>query len=161
MIAAPIPLYWAYASLMTAADLKPKAPNPGLGPPDPQHPQAAQQQRLDRWAIGLSALCLVHCLAIPLTLLALPLFAHELISHQSLVHWLFLVLALPISAFALYTGYRRHRNRSVVVAGVIGISTMFVGVAHLAGVELELPLSTAGALCLVYAHVQNMRHSHN
>lgn len=154
MIAASIPLYPARASLMTAADLKPNAP-------DHQNPEIAQQQRLDRWAIGLSALCLVHCLAIPATLLVLPLFAHELISHQSWVHWLLLVLALPLSAFALLRGYRRHRYLPVVIAGGIGISIMFVGVAHIAGVELELPLSMAGALCLVYAHVQNMRHSHS
>jgi hypothetical protein len=161
MIAAPNPLYQACTSPMTAANLKPKAPDPSLAPPDLQNPAVAQQQRLDRWAIGLSALCLVHCLAIPVTLLALPLFAHELISHQSFVHWLLLVLALPLSAFALLRGYRRHRYLPVVVAGVIGISTMFVGVAHLGGLELELPLSIAGALCLVYAHVQNMRHSHS
>lgn len=126
----------------------------------PQDPGLARQSVLDRWAIGLSALCLVHCLAIPLTLLVLPLFAHDLISHQSAVHWILLVLALPLSAFALIRGYRRHRYVPVIIAGIVGIGTMFVGVAHLAGIQGELPLSILGALCLVYAHVQNMRHSH-
>lgn len=127
----------------------------------PENPATGRQNLLDRWAIGLSALCLVHCLAIPVTLLVLPLFAHDLISHQSAIHWILLVLALPLSAFALARGYRRHRYLPVIIAGVVGIGTMFVGVAHLAGINAELPLSILGALCLVYAHVQNMRHSHS
>ncbi len=116
--------------------------------------------RADRWAIGLSALCLVHCLSIPVALLLFPVVAHNLIDHQSWVHWALLALALPLSAYALLTGYRRHRYRPVLILGGIGISLMFIGVGHLAGLQWELPLTVAGAALLAYAHVENMRRSH-
>lgn len=117
--------------------------------------------RLDRWAIFLSSVCVIHCLAIPITLVLTPVLAQDLINHQSSVHWLLLGLAVPLSAIALWVGFKRHGYWPCLGAGVVGLLLMSLGVSHIAGETAELPLSVLGALCLAYAHVENMRrHQH-
>ena len=103
----------------------------------------------------------MHCLAIPVTLLLFPVVAHNLLDHQSYVHWALLALALPLSAYALLGGFRRHRYRPVLVFGGLGIACMFIGVGHFAGIRFELPLTLLGATFLAYAHIENMRRSHS
>lgn len=114
-------------------------------------------RKLDRWAIWLSGACLVHCVAISVALLLLPTLAGLLVSSESQVHWLFLALALPISAIALGSGYRHHRSWSRLMVGMAGLTSMFIGVSHLAGRSMEAPLTVLGVTLVVIAHVLNIR----
>jgi hypothetical protein len=112
---------------------------------------------LDRWAIWLSGACLLHCLAISAAVLLLPTAAGLLLHSETGVHWLFLLIAIPISAIALGSGYRQHRSWARLAIGTAGLVLMFIGVSHIAGRALEPPLTVSGVVLVVLAHMLNIR----
>jgi|TARA_B100000315_G_scaffold259180_1_gene314053 hypothetical protein len=116
-------------------------------------------QKLDRIAIVLSGICLVHCLAIPLALVVLPTLGGLLFESHELFHAFLLVLGMPISVVALVFGYRRHGHGNIVAVGTAGLCLMLLGIMHLFGDAGEVAATVAGALVLTAAHVMNMRKS--
>jgi len=119
---------------------------------------SVERVRLDKLAIGLSVLCLVHCLSVPLLLLAAPALGMLLEVTESSVHWTLLALALPISLYALWQGFRHHGQRNALLIGSAGLVLMLLAVTHVAEAGLEAPLTVAGVLVLLGAHVLNLRH---
>ena len=117
---------------------------------------------LDRIAIVLSGLCLLHCLALPIALLLAPFFADWLAATETQLHWILLGLAAPVSAFAWWRGYAVHHNAFTVAIGLVGLSLMLVGVSHLAGAGAEIALTVVGVTLVLIAHVPNVlfRHRH-
>ncbi len=113
--------------------------------------------RIDRLAIWMSGLCLVHCLAVPASLLTVPWLSQRLTDSQAGVHWALLLLALPISGWALWRGYRTHGRKHSALLGATGLVLMFLGVAHIAGHAWEVPLTVLGVSALIAAHVINIR----
>lgn len=110
---------------------------------------------LDRSAIGLSGLCLIHCLAFPVLIATLPALA-SILPRQWWVHPAILATALPLAGLAFYRGWHRHRDWRPVLFGVAGLSLLTVGV--LAGENLLETLRTvAGGVVLATAHVLNWR----
>ncbi|WP_231638993.1 MerC domain-containing protein [Sphingomonas profundi] len=85
----------------------------------------AETSWLDRVAIGLSGVCLVHCLAtsVVLTLLA---SAGGLLLHP-LIHEVGLALAIVLAALALGRGWLRHR--AVLPAAIGGGGLMLMAAA--------------------------------
>jgi len=124
-------------------------------------PQTAQSQSrpadLDRIAVVLSGLCLLHCLALPLFIALMPFVAEFAESHW---HTPMLAIALPVSATAIVIGYRRHGNRALVATGVIGLILLLVGatVAHnQLGPIADRVFTVSGSLLLAAVHWQNSR----
>lgn len=124
--------------------------------------------KIDRLAIALSALCLVHCLALPLALLGAPVLATWMTGTETTVHWVLLALAVPLSIWAFVRGYRNHGDRFASWIGGIGLTLMFLGVSHLFADALEIPLTLVGVLLVTVAHLRNIRncrvahvHSHS
>jgi hypothetical protein len=116
---------------------------------------------VDKVAIGLSVLCLVHCLALPMAVLLAPALEAALLGSESHVHWILLGLALPTSCYALWHGYRHHGRRAVPVMGFTGLAIMLLGVSHVTDRSLEAPITVVGVLVLLVAHVINLRfHAH-
>ena len=110
---------------------------------------------LDGAAVGLSALCLVHCLALPLVVAGLPFLAQFAEGH---LHAQMLVVVLPLSIVALGLGFRHHHNRRIIAAGAVGMSLLALGatVAHENwGVAADRAFTIAGALILAAAHFYN------
>lgn len=124
--------------------------------------KSSDQSGLDKAAVFLSGLCLLHCLAVPVSLLLGPLLGNWLQSTETEVHWILLGLALPISAVALQRGYQRHHNVTTLWLGYGGLVVMLVGVAHLFGETWEVLLTVIGVIALLIAHVRNLigGHSH-
>ena len=116
---------------------------------------------LDGAAVALSALCLVHCLALPFLVAGLPLLARFSEGH---LHAQMLVIVLPLSVVAFGLGFRRHRNRRIVAAGTLGMITLVLGatVAHSQlGLAADRAFTVVGALVLAAAHYFNsMRATH-
>jgi hypothetical protein len=112
---------------------------------------------MDRFAIMLSGLCLVHCLLIPVMVVLAPALSALVLGTETTVHWIFLALAVPTSCWALRRGFRRHRNLAALVAGLVGLCVMFLGVSHLLHRGLEVPLTVIGVSLVVVAHVLNLR----
>ncbi len=110
---------------------------------------------LDSAAVGLSALCLIHCLALPLVVAGLPFLAQFAEGH---LHAQMLVVVLPLSIIALGLGFRHHRNIRIVAAGAVGMALLTLGatVAHTSwGLAADRAFTIAGALILAAAHFYN------
>jgi small-conductance mechanosensitive channel len=118
---------------------------------------ATQRMTMDRVAVLLSGVCLLHCMAIPLAILVLPSMSSLLLGSETLVHWLLLGLAVPISVLALWVGYTRYANLRSVLLGTSGLLLMFVAVSHFFGRAPEVPLTLAGVALVAWAHWLNIR----
>ncbi len=109
---------------------------------------------LDRLAIGLSGLCLLHCTA-GFLLLTLFTLSGEWLDHR--VHAIGLLLAMPLAAIALWRGWRRHGRAAIGLMGVAGLLIMGLSLLIEHGETLEILLSMAGVTLLAVAHWQNLR----
>jgi hypothetical protein len=110
---------------------------------------------LDGAAVVLSALCLVHCLALPLIVIGVPFLAQFAEGH---LHLQMLVVVLPLSTLALGIGYRRHRNSRILYAGMVGMLLLIIGatVAHAQlGLIADRAFTICGSLTLATAHFFN------
>ena len=112
---------------------------------------------LDRAAVMLSGLCLVHCLALPFLLVSLPALSALSAGH---LHAQLLIVAIPVSVIALGFGFRRHRSGSVLACGVLGMLLLVVGgtVAHsYYGIVADRTFTISGAVVLAATHYFNSR----
>ena len=112
---------------------------------------------LDRAAIALSGLCVLHCLAMPVLLMLLP-FAGQLTEDH--FHLQMLALVVPASSIALGLGFRRHRNAAIVFAGITGMLFLLVGAtwAHNEiGIVADRVITITGSSILAIAHFYNSR----
>ncbi len=112
---------------------------------------------LDSTAVALSALCLVHCLALPVVVAGLPFLAQFSEGH---LHAQMLVVVLPLSVIALSFGFRRHRDLRIVAAGALGMLLLAIGAtfAHTQlGLTADRAFTIAGSLILATAHWKNTR----
>jgi hypothetical protein len=112
---------------------------------------------LDQVAVGLSGLCLAHCLLLPLIIAVVPFFGHLGSGH---FHLQMLAFVLPISAIALALGYRRHRQRAIIAWGTLGMLLLVVGGTLMHknfGLTADRLFTIAGALTLAVVHYFNNR----
>ena len=117
------------------------------------------QKFLDAAAVGLSGLCLIHCLALPVLAAFLPLLSA--FSHAEYVHWIFLAFAAPIAAAAVApTLFERPAPLAIAGLAVSGIALLTCGAfdfpTHLWGEALTI----GGGLTLSSAHILNWRRRH-
>ena len=113
----------------------------------------------DKAAISLSALCVLHCLALPVALTLYPAVAATGLQDEW-VHRLMLVSVIPISMYALTLGCRQHRSARVIILGLLGILCLVASVAvghRLLGEGGETVLTLVGALLVAISHVVNFR----
>ncbi|MGB5345404.1 MAG: MerC domain-containing protein [Woeseia sp.] len=118
---------------------------------------ASHKPDIDRLAMLMSALCIVHCLALPFVLLALPFVAEFASTHW---HLPMLLFAVPVSVTAIVIGYRRHGNSALVAGAAVGLALLIAGATiahdHL-GAVADRSLTILGSLILAYVHWQNSR----
>ena len=111
------------------------------------------QMTSDKLAISLSAACVIHCLFAP----TLIIFAYSFLSfsvESELIHYIILILALPISGLALVLGYRNHKVLSFLMIGITGLSLMLLAVLLGEGTS-EKVLTVIGSCTVAYAHYKN------
>ena len=107
----------------------------------------------DGFAIGLSGLCLLHCLALPVAASLLPLAGAW--AQAEWVHWLFVAVAAPISAWVLL--FRMPRSWPLIGLAGLGLALLVAGAAGLPSHALETPVTVAGGLMMAFAHALNWR----
>src|SRR5437764_2888326 len=86
------------------------------------HQHALPTSRLDRIAMGISGLCLVHCIA-SAVLLGLLASAGGFLG-KPIIHEVGLTLAMIIGSIALGRGYFEHRTLVPAAVGTLGLSVM-------------------------------------
>ena len=117
------------------------------------------QMPSDRIAMGLSLACVLHCLLAP-SLIVLSYGVSSFTIESELIHYLILLLTVPISIFALTLGYKNHKGVSFFVTGVIGMSVLILAVImgeDILGDVGEKGLTLVGSIIVVYAHYSNYR----
>ena len=110
------------------------------------------ETRLDRIAIALSALCLVHCLATTVLLVALASAGDALGS--PVIHKAGLALAILFGIVAFSRGVLRHRRVLPVSVGASGLFLMAAALAmpHGAGETIG---TIVGVVLLALGHYLN------
>lgn len=115
--------------------------------------------KLDKLAIAFSAVCLVHCLMLPVVVTLLPIFGVSFLTHEQF-HQIMLIVVLPTSIGAFALGCREHRQSSVAVIGGIGLALLIVAafaVGSTWGDHAERVVTVLGGVVLAIAHIQNFR----
>jgi len=118
-----------------------------------------QRFRLDAMAIGLSSLCMIHCVASLAGLFAIGLLS-VFGRVEEVFHLVMLAIIVPVSLLAIGMGYRRHRRLSVLVPGVFalsGLCLLIVFESAMHGTLWEPLLTTLIGIALVATHVGNIR----
>jgi hypothetical protein len=127
---------------------------------------------LDRLGATASALCALHCAAVPFLFLWMPAFAIALRSWSDPHHGLAMMLwatlrwersmvaiVLAFATLVLLAGYARHRDPRVLLPGVLGAALLVTAVT--VGFDQPLwvhtTLMVAGGILLSVAHLTNLR----
>ena len=127
---------------------------------------------LDSFAVGMSLLCAVHCLITPLLLLIMPMIATTFWVHQDFHLWL-LLLVVPTTGLALLLGCKKHKDKWVFGAGLLGLLILICVAIYGACIDTSIvcqhcaesslrgftePITVTnslGGLFLIGAHVRN------
>jgi hypothetical protein len=110
--------------------------------------------RWDVAGVGASLLCVLHCIATPFLVGALPVLA----ATESDVHGVFAAIVLLVGMFAFVPGYRKHNKIRVPLLGFFGISLILLSASlpeHGYSETLETLLVIAGGISLIIAHLRN------
>lgn len=108
---------------------------------------------LDKLAIGLSGLCLVHCIATTMLLAVLSAAGGVLGAHW--IHEVGLSLAMILGAFALGRGIMEHGFMMPSAIGGLGLGVMGGALSTHSGSEAALTI--VGVLILALGHDLNRR----
>jgi len=122
----------------------------------------------DRFAIALSSLCAIHCIALPIVASVTPLLIttveHGHDSHEFWFHQFILYFIIPISLFALITGYRCHRKILPMLIGGLGLCILVIVALfaeplihyHLISHTEETVLTIIGGIIHATGHISNV-----
>jgi hypothetical protein len=122
------------------------------------HQHAISTGRLDRIAMGVSGLCVVHCIATAV-LLGLLASAGGLLG-RPIVHEVGLTLAMIIGAIALGRGFQEHGFMLPAAVGAMGLGVM-AGALSLPEGGREPIYTVAGVLIVALAHRLNVMAADN
>lgn len=117
------------------------------------------QEITDKVSMGLSMLCAVHCLALPLLLVLLPSLVGTQLASEAFHTWM-LIAVIPTSIYALTMGCKKHKRFQFLFIGLSGLvllsSAVFLG--HDVVSEFgEKVLTLLGASLMVLAHWMNFK----
>ena len=115
--------------------------------------------KIDGIAISLSFLCIVHCFFTPTFLILAPSFLTLSVDNE-FIHYLIILLAIPISLYALSLGYRAHDRITFLFIGIIGLSMLFTAI--LMGESIlseygEKGITLFGSIIVAYSHFKNLQ----
>ena len=111
----------------------------------------------DKLAMTLSSACAIHCFFSPtFLLLTSGLFSFSFDNES--VHYLILLIAVPVSLYALISGFMNHKTAYLLTVGIFGLFVLLLAVAlgeSIMGELGEKTFTLMGSLLVVYAHFKN------
>ena len=124
--------------------------------------QLTQQSIFSRLSIIISSLCVIHCLSVPIVIIALPAVAGFF---SNTVESIFILTVIPISFFGFLPTWRKHKNHLLLfgylTSLVLMIGTHFGFHALYSGFHfIESVLMFVGALLLGFVIYKNNKHTH-
>jgi len=117
------------------------------------------QVKADKLSITLSLACMIHCLLMPSFLILTSGFLALSIDNE-LIHKVFLIIVLPVSLYALITGYQNHKILSYLYLGISGLWLLFFAVFFGEGVFgefTEKSLTLIGSMIVASSHYKNYK----
>ena len=117
------------------------------------------QVKADKLSITLSLACMIHCLLMPSFLILTSGFLALSIDNE-LIHKVFLIIVLPVSLYALITGYQNHKILSYLYLGISGLWLLFFAVFFGEGVFgefTEKSLTLIGSIIVATSHYKNYK----
>ena len=117
------------------------------------------QVKADKLSITLSLACMIHCLLMPSFLILTSGFLALSIDNE-LIHRVFLIIVLPVSLYALITGYQNHKIFSYLYLGISGLWLLFFAVFFGEGVFGEFAeklLTLIGSIIVATSHYKNYK----
>jgi hypothetical protein len=112
---------------------------------------------VDRIGIVASSVCFVHCLAMPVVLSLSAVYVHFLPTEEH-THRVLAVGVTLIGALALGTGYRKHKQHSILWLMASGLTLILTGAFdgdRLPSHWVEVAVTLAGGACMIAAHRMN------
>ena len=117
------------------------------------------QYTTDKFAMALSLACAAHCFFTPSFLILTSGFLSFSINNE-FIHTLILLVAAPVSIYALVVGYRNHKTLSYLPVGVLGLLMLFSAVLlgeSMLGEFGEKSLTLLGSILIAYSHFKNYK----
>jgi hypothetical protein len=114
---------------------------------------------VDRLAIALSTICIVHCLAMPFVIAVLPIAAFA-VGGDGHFHSLMLWFVVPTSVLGFGLGLRVHKRVEIVLMGAVAIAVLAAAAlwGHSAwDPSVEVLVNVAASVLLAAAHWRNFR----
>jgi len=111
----------------------------------------------DKLSITFSLACMIHCLLMPSFLILTSGFLAISIDNE-LIHKVFLIIVIPISLYALVSGYKNHNITSYLFIGITGLWILIFAVFFgdsIFGEFTEKTLTMLGSLTVAYSHYKN------
>ena len=116
-------------------------------------------QYADKIAIGLSSLCALHCLGLPLLWVVLPSASALNLNTEAFHVWIVFAV-IPTSIYALTRGCKKHQYFHLLAIGFVGLAFLLLAIAiphALLGEWGEKGLTLIGAGIIAYGHFKNFR----
>lgn len=110
---------------------------------------------LDRAAIGLSGLCLVHCVATALVVALATSTAGAFLN--PLIHEIGLALAIGLGLLAFGGGLLTHGRKTPLLVGALGLGAMAYALSLNHGVPGEILFTIVGVCLVALGHNLNRR----
>jgi hypothetical protein len=107
---------------------------------------------LDITSMGLSGLCVVHCLLLPFLVAALPFLGA--LTRTEWVHQVLILIAAPLTALAFWRvkAWTKPEIAAMMIIGVL----LLAAAAFIPALDAyEVVISVSGALSLAGAHLMN------
>lgn len=108
----------------------------------------------DIFGMGVSLLCVIHCLALPILFSAFPLIFHK--NHNHTLFEAIFVGLMTLALLAFWKGYKIHKSQKALALAVVGVVivtlSLFVN-AH----EAKSVISVIGASFFLLAHYWNYK----
>ena len=116
--------------------------------------------RLDLYAVGLSTLCILHCLALPILVALIPVATQAF--ESELLHQVLVLAAVPTSLRVVWLTWPAKRKGMFVSAALTGLVLLLLAAFVETVSQYEESITIAGAMLLGPAHlwhwIQNSRY---
>ena len=113
----------------------------------------------DPIAIGLSGLCILHCLALPVLASILPMLGA--VAEAEWLHRIFVIGAIVVGGYAFVTMKNTSTRLIFAATAVIGLALLVAGAFVEAFHDYEVLLTVIGAVVLIVAHMIRWRGEHS
>lgn len=111
----------------------------------------------DRFGIGVSGICAIHCLIFPVLISLLPISALLPVLHEWL-HPVFVATIVPIVFFASRRSHYDFTITSILVAGFLFVLIGWLAGHYWFGILFETVVTLIGSGLLIAGHWMNYQH---